>query len=111
MIAVIDTTNTPSDEPPYLGELIESDAPSVEELNRLAVVLAAMRAVLNDPEALMRRAAELLDGTAKPLFVAAFVSLGVMRMVAGPSVPGYLDLPRHRSTPVVIAVPVKFDVA
>jgi len=49
------------------AEVLGLDNPDVEQVNRLAVAVARVRALLNDPTALMRRATELMEGKAKPL--------------------------------------------
>lgn len=105
MISAFDASDQAPDLTILYGDFVaDPDVSPVEQLNRLATVVAAMRALLNDPQALMRRATELIEGTAAPLFTAAIVALGVTRMVAGPTVPGYLDLvPRHRSAAVAVA--------
>jgi transcriptional regulator with XRE-family HTH domain len=49
------------------AEIVGLDNPDLEQINRLAIAVAKVRALLNDPTALMRRATELMEGTAKPL--------------------------------------------
>ena len=43
------------------------NVPDIQELKRLQGAVIRIRALLNDPAALMRRASQLLDGTAGPL--------------------------------------------
>lgn len=49
------------------AEIIGLDNPDIREINRLEFAIARVRALLNDPAALTRRAAELLEGNARPL--------------------------------------------
>ena len=49
------------------AEIIGLDNPDVREINRLECSIAKVRALLNDPAALTRRAADLLSGYAAPL--------------------------------------------
>ena len=71
---------------------------------RLERAIARLRKLLNDPEALRRRAAALIAGTAQPLLAAIFVGLTAVRMVAGPPAPGYFAIVWHRRPPVAVAV-------
>lgn len=107
MIAGIDELNTSNGRLIY-GDLIDDpEVSETERLNRLALAVAAMRAMLNDPAALARRAADLMDGTAKPLLTFAVVGLTVVRMSLGPvAVPNHATHPRARHAP---AVAVLFD--
>ena len=102
MIVGIDKLN-PTNGRLLYGDLIDdSEVSETERLNRLALAVAAMRAILNDPAALARRAADLLDGTAKPLLAFAVVGLAVVRMSLGPvAVPTHAAHVRARHAPVV----------
>jgi transcriptional regulator with XRE-family HTH domain len=53
------------------AELVGLSNPDAVEVSRLASAVISVRALLNDPAALMRRATALLDGTAKPLLAMA----------------------------------------
>lgn len=46
----------------------DPDDISREDLERLSVAAAKLRALVDNPIALMQRARELLEGTAEPLF-------------------------------------------
>ena len=105
MIVGIDELNASNGHLLYLID--DPDASETERLNRLALAVAAMRAILNDPAALARRAADLLDGTAKPLLAFAVVGLAVVRLTIGPvAVPAHVAHLRSRHAP---AVAVLFD--
>lgn len=71
------------------AELIGLENPDVQEVARLQHAVTRVRVLLNDPAALMRRASELLDGTARPLLVLAVVALLGLRAVGGPMTQQY----------------------
>lgn len=79
------------------AEMLGLDNPDAAQVHRLALAVARVRALLNDPTALMRRATELLEGTARPLLVVALVALSAFRMTAGPATPGYFQIVPRRS--------------
>ena len=49
------------------AQIIALDNPDIDTINRLECAIARVRALLNDPAALTRRAADLLSGSARPL--------------------------------------------
>jgi len=53
------------------------------EMGRLERSIVRVRELLDDPAALMRRACQLLDGTAKPLLVVAVLLAMTARVTVG----------------------------
>ena len=49
------------------AEIIALNNPDIDTINRLECAIARVRGLLNDPAALTRRAAEILEGRARPL--------------------------------------------
>jgi transcriptional regulator with XRE-family HTH domain len=50
------------------AEIIGLKDPDWRDINRLEFAVGRARALLNDPAALLRRASELLEGNARPVF-------------------------------------------
>ena len=83
--------------------LIGLDNPDIEQVNRLAVAVSKVRALLNDPAALARRVSDLMEGKAKSLLVVGVIGLTALRMAAGPPAHVGAKLPRHSSAAVAAA--------
>lgn len=91
------------------AELLGVDNPDVVQMTRLAASVAKVRGLLNDPAALMRRATELLEGTAKPLLVVAVVGLTALRVLISSPVPNAHLHPYLRRVQPIATQPVPTD--